>query len=68
MKFVAEASLRPDRNQAEATSDKWLSVRLLSMFESRCSHLRPETLLKRRLWHRRFSVNFKKFLNFYAIS
>ena len=33
-----------------------------SLFFNKVSGLRPDTLLKKRLWHRCFSVNFGKFL------
>ena len=33
-----------------------------SLFFSKVVALRPATLLKKRLWHRLFSVNFAKFL------
>ena len=33
-----------------------------SLFFNKVSGLRPATLLKKRLWHRRFPVNFAKFL------
>ena len=33
-----------------------------SLFFDKIAGLRPATLLKKRLWHRRFSVNFSKFL------
>ena len=33
-----------------------------SLFFDKIAGLRPATLLKKRLWHRRFSVNFAKFL------
>ena len=33
-----------------------------SLFFNKVADLRPATLLKKRLWHRRFPVNFAKFL------
>ena len=33
-----------------------------SLFFNKVAGLRPATLLKKRLWHRRFPVNFAKFL------
>ena len=33
-----------------------------SLFFNKVASLRPATLLKKRLWHRRFPVNFAKFL------
>ena len=33
-----------------------------SLFFNKVTGLRPATLLKKRLWHRRFLVNFAKFL------
>ena len=33
-----------------------------SLFFNKVGGLRPETLLKKRLWHRCFPVNFAKFL------
>ena len=33
-----------------------------SLFLNEVAGFRPETLLKKRLWHRRFPVNFAKFL------
>ena len=33
-----------------------------SLFFNKVEGLRPATLLKKRLWHRRFRVNFAKFL------
>ena len=33
-----------------------------SLFFSKVASLRPATLLKKRLWHRSFTVNFAKFL------
>ena len=33
-----------------------------SLFFNKVTHLRPATLLKKRLWHRCFPVNFAKFL------
>ena len=33
-----------------------------SLFFNKVAGLRPETLLKKRLWHMRFPVNFPKFL------
>ena len=35
---------------------------LQSLFFNKVAKLRPATLLKKRLWHRRFLVNFAKFL------
>ena len=32
------------------------------LFLNKVADLRPATLLKKRLWHRRFTVNFAKFL------
>ena len=34
----------------------------LSLFFNKVTDLRPATLLKKRLWHRRFPMNFVKFL------
>ena len=33
-----------------------------SLFFNKVADLRPATVLKKRLWHRRFPVNFAKFL------
>ena len=33
-----------------------------SLFFDKIAGLRPATLLKKRLWHRRFPLNFAKFL------
>ena len=37
-------------------------ARVSFLIKLQASGLRPETLLKKRLWHRCFSVNFAKFL------
>ena len=37
-------------------------VRVSFLIKLQTSGLRPATLLKKRLWHRRFPVNFAKFL------
>ena len=39
-----------------------------SLFSNKVSSLRPATLLKRRLWHRCFPVNFAKFVRTYFLT
>ena len=46
------------RNSAKFTGKYLCQTLYFNKFED----LRPETLFKRRLWHRRFPVNFAKFL------
>ena len=60
--FVAKKTILDRSSRPEVFSQKDV-LKHFSKFTGKHLCLRPATLLKKRLWHRCFPVNFKKFLS-----